>query len=476
MTNPIAARQDDSFMAICTAPSFNKTASGAIIPYIVSAKLGNSINTSRNVNFNGNAAYILDQTTQSTCKGDAAGSAGGIKSGTVNGEVKPVKGSSTVRVNKRQTIRHGDPCTLNGGNCPGIYVTVPKPKGKACCDDCHDSNPPIELTEDEKRVNKQLCQALKKNFSQSSPAIDSLKKVENSGFKALSNAQKAGEIYDDVSPVLHDVAHNAEQVGADMQKAAKYTAMSVVIFPEFAPEILVVAGTMKTVGKGVELGGEILEKITTVTDGIFSGEIQIPSGGTIPGKKKKPSTNKKPPNDKKPPGDKGDKGGTTVQEEPCIVKPYSKLKCAGDYDAHHIVPDYVLRYGTRSEGEDGKNRIDGMPSFKDGPCICLKTDKIGEDAEHSDLHKKINKKNKELGKKTNNGPIGTAPIGEIIDIAVVETIKMRLECAREIKQGVDKAFKDVDPNAPGRTTYTPPKPGSDAYKATSGYRRPPTRR
>lgn len=132
MGNPIGARKSDSFKAVSTAPSFNKTPVGSstpALPYPTVADLSNSVAVVSSVRFNGDPAYVLDQTTQPTCKGDEAGSLKGVRSGTVNGEVKPVKGSSTVRAGGKPVVRQGDPCTMNGGNNPGIYTTAQVPNG-----------------------------------------------------------------------------------------------------------------------------------------------------------------------------------------------------------------------------------------------------------------------------------------------------------------------------------------------------------
>jgi len=100
----IGARKSSTLKAISTAPSINKTPVGSStppLPYPVSQDLGDSVGTVTGVRFNGDPAYVLDQTTQPSCVGDAVGSAKGVmgvKSATVSGEVKPVNRSSTVRV------------------------------------------------------------------------------------------------------------------------------------------------------------------------------------------------------------------------------------------------------------------------------------------------------------------------------------------------------------------------------------------
>lgn len=144
--NKIGARKHPSFMAISTAPSINKTPIGPTmvpLPYPTVQDLTNSVNTARTVNFNGCPAYLLDHTTQPHCKGDEAGTGKGIKSGTVSGEVKPVKGSSTVRVEGKQVLRDGDPCTMNGGNNPGVYVMTCPPSSAPPKTAAQTSNPPI---------------------------------------------------------------------------------------------------------------------------------------------------------------------------------------------------------------------------------------------------------------------------------------------------------------------------------------------
>lgn len=126
----IGARKNGSFKAVSTAPSINKTPVGNStppLPYPVTEDLGSSVDVVSNVRFNGDPAYVLNQSTQPSCKGDAAGSCGGVRSGTVGGEVKPIKGSSNMRIAGKPVIRQGDPCTLNGGNCPGIYITTQVP-------------------------------------------------------------------------------------------------------------------------------------------------------------------------------------------------------------------------------------------------------------------------------------------------------------------------------------------------------------
>ncbi|WP_232448353.1 DUF4150 domain-containing protein [Burkholderia ubonensis] len=128
--NRIASRQDGSFTAVSNTPDVCKTPMGSStppVPYQIVSDLGGSSGIVPTVRFNGKPAYVLDQSVVPTCTGDEAGSANGLKSGTVGGETKPTKGSTTVRAGGHPVIRDGDPCTMNTGNCTGTYVTAPAP-------------------------------------------------------------------------------------------------------------------------------------------------------------------------------------------------------------------------------------------------------------------------------------------------------------------------------------------------------------
>jgi Domain of unknown function (DUF4150)/HNH/ENDO VII superfamily nuclease with conserved GHE residues len=147
--NKIAARKSDSFKAVSTAPSFNKTPVGSStppLPYPTTQDLSNSVATATKTNFNGDPAYMLDQSKQPAGKGDDAGTLKGVKSSTVNGEVKPTGGSTTFRVEKKWVVREGEANTMNGGNNPGIYITTQAASDAPAKTAEQTSNPPIEPT------------------------------------------------------------------------------------------------------------------------------------------------------------------------------------------------------------------------------------------------------------------------------------------------------------------------------------------
>ena len=74
---------------------------------------------------------MLNPSIVPQCTGDEPGTAKGVRSGTVGGQVKPVGASTTVRASKKRVVRKDDPCTLNDGNANGLYTCQPAPGSAA---------------------------------------------------------------------------------------------------------------------------------------------------------------------------------------------------------------------------------------------------------------------------------------------------------------------------------------------------------
>lgn len=130
MSEPILLRQDGEIEAISSAPSVNQTPVGPVdvpVPYQVLVDLAGAVGCLSDVFFNGKPAFVMDLSSVPTCRGDDAGTSNGVKSGTLNGEVKPLAGSPTVLAHGKPVIRKGDPCAMQGGNTVGIFTANPGP-------------------------------------------------------------------------------------------------------------------------------------------------------------------------------------------------------------------------------------------------------------------------------------------------------------------------------------------------------------
>lgn len=470
MVNPRGLRKDGGFKAVSTAPTINKTPVGSSmvpLPYPLVADLSNAVQTVSSVRLNNQPAYVLSQTVQPSCKGDAPGVGKGIRSSTVSGEVKPTKASQHVRVGGKPILRVGDPCTMNGGNTAGIYVAVPAMAAVVAATSGQQPPQPGAAQPEEKGWLEQAGDTLK----------------------------EAGQFYKDkVSDPLHDFAGQAMDTGGTIAAAGGGTAavggVMVATGVGAVPGAVAVTagGATAAVGGGVATVGGVTETVATGLDAVadFATTGRLPNAvgmatayaqrmvmskvdkvlGLIPGRRR----SRTKPEEEKPEAQKPQSGaggdGFSVQGSggggDCGIKPYKDQKCPAGQQAHHIVPDYALRYGSRGKGAKGQDRIPGMPSLDDGPSICLTGQAKTTGSEHNAAHEGTDPKIAALGNRTDNGQGGTAPIGDIIDISVEEVSKVKPHCADEIKRKTNEAFKDVDRSKYGRTTQQPPAKGSEA--------------
>lgn len=142
---------------------------------------------------------------------------------------------------------------------------------------------------------------------------------------------------------------------------------------------------------------------------------------------------------------------TRRRNDPCKTGRYGSLKCntAIGEQAHHIVPDYTLRYGTRAEGISGQKRIPGLPSYYDGPAICL----IGQAKLAGDEHGIAHLADADIAAMGQG--TGMAPISDITKRSLMAIGAARPEC---FIQAVAEVAKQPSLNSAtkGRTTISPP--------------------
>ncbi|WP_255987373.1 DUF4150 domain-containing protein [Chitinolyticbacter albus] len=116
MANNITARKNGSWKVVGMVPDVCKTPMGNStppIPYPVIANLGDAAQVIPSVKANSDPVVVYDKSKVPKTIGDAAGSAKGIKSGTVGANCYPKDHSSTVRAKGRFIIRHDDEWEMN---------------------------------------------------------------------------------------------------------------------------------------------------------------------------------------------------------------------------------------------------------------------------------------------------------------------------------------------------------------------------
>jgi hypothetical protein len=135
------------------------------------------------------------------------------------------------------------------------------------------------------------------------------------------------------------------------------------------------------------------------------------------------------------------------------LKPTGKDPCPSGAQAHHVPPDMVFRYGTRT---DNSSRMPDLGSQDDGLSICLSTD------DHKTAHRLTDPAIRDLG-----GDAGYAPLGDVIDKSMDGLKDLNPDdptwaaCLAKLKQMLDDQYKDKK-KWPVRTTRNPPGDPRDA--------------
>lgn len=151
---------------------------------------------------------------------------------------------------------------------------------------------------------------------------------------------------------------------------------------------------------------------------------------------------------------------TGEEGDPCRVGPYSEMRavCAAQgMQAHHIVPDYALRYGTRSQGQAGLKRIPDMPSFDDGNAICLEGNARVPGTQHNIAHTITDGRIERFSNAANNPIPGTTTLGRAMRASIEGASQGKGGCRAEITAAVNEQFSGVDQNRLVRASvYTLP--------------------
>jgi uncharacterized Zn-binding protein involved in type VI secretion len=159
---------------VCLIPDICLTPVGPAqvpVPYPVTASFEESQGTSPNVTFAGKPAFLKGQSLIPYTLGDQAGFCGGIRSKTCGGIVEAIQGSSSVFVNGKAVVRHGDLFKMNNGNTFGKAICPGAPERRGSIDASGkitvDTNPPAEAkTPEEKRFAEKVGEWWDKTKSQ----------------------------------------------------------------------------------------------------------------------------------------------------------------------------------------------------------------------------------------------------------------------------------------------------------------------
>lgn len=116
---PTGARKNSIFMVVSLLPDVCKTPMGSSmvpVPYPIVGDLNNSVAVAKTVFFNRDPVFLLSDSVVTTVTGNEAGTGGGMKSGVNKGKVRATESATSVRVEKKLVVRHGDECDMNLAN------------------------------------------------------------------------------------------------------------------------------------------------------------------------------------------------------------------------------------------------------------------------------------------------------------------------------------------------------------------------
>lgn len=124
MTNEIVTKSS-RFYCVSVTPDICKTPVGAStppLPYTIVGEFSDTANASSSVKSHSEPVILHQRSTVPTVKGDAAGSAGGVKSGTVGKQVETKVSSATHHANNANLVQVGREVWMNARNTVGkIY-------------------------------------------------------------------------------------------------------------------------------------------------------------------------------------------------------------------------------------------------------------------------------------------------------------------------------------------------------------------
>ncbi|TAW82249.1 DUF4150 domain-containing protein [Rhizobium ruizarguesonis] len=130
----------------------------------------------------------------------------------------------------------------------------------------------------------------------------------------------------------------------------------------------------------------------------------------------------------------------------CRVDTYKKMEpiCKSiGMQAHHIVPDWTLRWGTREEGIVGSKRIDTMPGYWEGQSICVVGNARTSGTEHNESHL-ADGAIENIGATSN--PLYTAALDDVKRESIIAMSAVRPDCVEQIVKAVNDEFANSNKN------------------------------
>lgn len=455
---------------VCRSPT-------APVPYCIIAYQDDDANTASSVFMTGQRAHKQNSIV-TKCMGDEPGTGLGVKSNTVSSICHRKEHSNNVRIEGQWATRDTDEWWMNNKNTCGKLVWPKHNKS-------FEPTPPLAASDDTSSANSDEGKVMSDALPE--PVLMNAQYAQNTA-AAPADVQRGS----------NPVSPNQVPSGSNPLNPNSFSGSGDV--PSSANDnnpketsrwwdIVKIINTLKNF-RTISPSGPGAMEAMAFADNWLQRNVNQPQdwyskGLWVPEQPKKPYVDNGVPTDwdqieqrtdKKPAPYQRTDGNTSILGEQkeneeerkdcgCHVGPYDKMKrsctalCGPGYQAHHIVPDYTLRYGTRAEAERNEKRIPGLPKFGEGPSICLFGQKADAGSEHGLAH--AADEQVRLAGSGGSNPQGTTDIGTITDISVEAAVLAKSgKCEAEIMSELGKhpnLFSDIL----GRTTIPPPVEGID---------------
>lgn len=492
---------------ICKTPVGSSTPP---IPYSVFAIQGDDANTAATVRMTSNRAHNMASVVTRT-QGDAPGSAGGIKSGTTGAACHPKTHSSNVNIEGKPAIRHTDEWYMNNKNTVGKLTYIDSTES-------FEHTPAIDLTQNQESLlddsEVEGIAAANAEYSETVQAIiGGMERARAEGLPAgsyqVAQAQPApsspsptvvpgiqpsnpgtgpiqpGTPANDNKPPSNRVTRSPStragglaalalalgEVGFSnlMQRDVGRLANNhgIVLDPNDPYERAILAEYSRNRGPSelsrLYRGMDEDEAIAIVRE----RQAELEEIRSQPDPSEEDQDENTEARSERTPANVRVTGRGEEEEEPdpCEVKRYGSLRCpGGDDQRHHIVPDSALRYGTRSEGEVGQNRIAGLPSLRDGMAICLDGHATVPGTGHNIAHSVTDPMIAAAG--VGSAIPGTTTVSVAKEAGIAGATAAKPDCAKEIRTAVDLQYAPIDGNRLVNSTGAPAiGPALDALRA-----------
>jgi len=453
-----ASRDTGKGIIISLTPDVCKTPVGSsmvAIPYCIHADQSDDANTAATVRYTGQRAHNMGSLT-TQCSGDEPGTGTGVKSGTVGSVCEPKTHSASVRVQGKWAVRNTDEWWMNKRNTVGKLTWVEStlrhaetpamdlyrarksqlPDGSYEVADLGplaqtmtDAGPTIELPTLGEAPGAQLPDTVA-----TEPPGAGLPTPENPrpnvAWRLLNRIANSPMVAKEIVDYTTDGAVTRRQIENQIAGLRNQRAIHV--------EGGYDSGDLAQYDQQIQALEELRDQ-TDYTDSTDAyGEMQervdeanydfldLEMGQA----------------DTRITGDE-----TGERPDPCRIGPYSEMRevCGlQGMQAHHIVPDYTLRYGTRGEGEVGLKRITDLPSFGDGNSICVAGNAAVPGTEHHTAHTITDSRIKMLGEDPRNPVPGTVPLNRVRQAAIEGVAAAKPECRPQIEAAVNDQFGGID--------------------------------